>query len=72
VQSASYRFDTSVGTVGGISSAPSETVKHGYVGQLYDLTALAVSGPPTDVLNERATRQLQAVPIADDLTRSRR
>ena len=68
VQSASYRVDTSVSAIGGLSSAPFETVKHGYVGQLYDLTALAVSGPPTDALSERATRQLQAVAIADDLT----
>ena len=68
VQSATYRIDASVGAVGGISSAPADTVKHGYAGQLYNLVALSVTGPSSDNLNENASRQLQAVPVADDLT----
>ena len=68
VQSVNYRIDASVGGITGLSSAPAEMVKHGYAGQLYDLVALSVTGPSSDNLNENASRQLQAVPVADDLT----
>ena len=68
VESVNYRADASIGGITGVSSAPSEIVKHGYAGQLYDVVALSVSGPSTDNLNETASRQLQALPMADDLT----
>ena len=68
VQSANYQIDASIGDVIGISTAPESTVKHGYAGQLYDLIALRVTGPSSDALNENASRQLQVVPLADDLT----
>ena len=69
-QSASYRNDSSVGGVTGISSvaSPAETAKHGYVGQLYDIVGVSITAPPSTSLNEGATRQLFASPLADDAT----
>src|SRR5450631_1051570 len=66
--SASYTNDGSAGGVTGISTvaAPSETAKHGYVGQLYDVTGLVVSGAPS--VNETATLQLAAAQFLDDTT----
>lgn len=69
VQSANYRVDASLAALGGISSAAGiDTVKHGYAGQLYDPVALRVSAPSSDALNENTSRQLEAVPVADDTT----
>lgn len=68
LQSATYRMDASVGGITGMSAGQSNTVKHGYVGRLYDFVALSVTGPSSDTLDENASRQLQAVPVADDLT----
>jgi hypothetical protein len=67
--SASYTNDGSAGGIVGISTvaAPAETAKHGYVGQLYEVTGLAVSATPTTV-NETATRQLDAAQLLDDAT----
>lgn len=67
--SASYTDDGSAGGVVGISTvaAPAETAKHGYVGQLYDVTGLVVSAPISTV-NETATLQLGAAQVLDDTT----
>ncbi len=68
--SAAYTMDGSAGGIVGLSTvaAPVEVAKHGYVGQLYDLVALSVTAPPSTSLNETASRQLAAAPLADDST----
>ena len=67
--SANYSNDGSLGEIGGISTAaaPAETVKHSYIGQLYDVIGVALSANPTTV-NEGTTRQLQAAALLDDAT----
>ena len=67
--SASYTNDGSAGGASGIATvaSPSETAKNGYLGQLYEVTALQISASPTTV-NEGATRQLAATQLLDDLT----
>ena len=67
--SASYTNDGSSGGTGGVSTfaAPVETVRHGYAGQLYEITALQLAATPATV-NETATRQLSAVQLLDDST----
>jgi hypothetical protein len=42
--------------------------KGGFVGELYDIVALSVTAPPSNNLNEAASRQLGAAPLADDST----
>ena len=65
--SASYTNDGSAGGVTGLSTvaAPAETVKSGYVGQLYDVTGLVVNAGGTTV-NETGTLQLGAWQLLDD------
>ena len=65
--SAAYTNDGSVGDVTGISTvaAPAETVKSGYVGQLYEVASLQVAASPATV-NEGAARQLTATATLDD------
>jgi len=65
--SAQYENDGSLGGTGGIGAAtmPAVVVKPGYIGQLYEVTALALSADPTNV-NEGATRQLDASALLDD------
>ena len=67
--SASYTNDASAGAVAGLSTvaAPAETAKHGYIGQLYDVTGLTLTAVSLNV-NETATRQLSGVQLLDDLT----
>ncbi len=67
--SADYAADASIGGVGGVStaSAPPETLKAGYIGQLYDPVGLSISASPTN-LNEGTTRQLAAGQAMDDGT----
>lgn len=67
--SASYTNDGSAGGVVGVSTvaSPAETAKHGYIGQLTEVTALQLAASPTTV-NEGATRQLSAAQLLDDLT----
>ena len=67
--SASYTNDGSAGGVVGLSTvaAPAETAKHGYVGQLYDVTGLVLSATPTTV-NEGGTLPLSAAQLLDDAT----
>lgn len=68
--SAAYTVDGSAGSVTGISTAPSpaETVKHGYLGQLFELaTGVFLSAtPPT--INEGGTRKIIAARNLDDGT----
>ena len=65
--SANYANDGSLGGIGGISSVSPlpKVVKHGYIGQLYNVTSLALAGNPAPV-NEGATSQLTAAAVADD------
>lgn len=67
--SASYTNDGSAGGVVGISTVavPAQTVKHGYTGQLAEVTSLQLAASPT-TLNETATRQLSVMETLDDLT----
>ena len=65
--SAAYTMDASVGSIGGISSAGGDTAKHGYVGQLADVTSVSVTGTPVSV-NETATSQLSGTATMDDAT----
>ena len=67
--SAAYSNDGSIGGVGGISTlpAPAETIKHDYIGQLYEVSNVVVSAIPTTV-DEGTTRQLTAGAISDDDT----
>jgi hypothetical protein len=67
--SANYSSDGSLGGIGGISTvaSPQETVKHSYIGQLYDVTGVTVTASPTNV-NEGGTRQLGAASALDDAT----
>jgi hypothetical protein len=69
VTSASYTNDGSAGAIAGISTAaaPATTMKHGYLGQLFDATGLTLSAPSLTV-NEGATLQLSAVLALDDAT----
>ena len=65
--SANYTNDGSAGGVAGISTvvAPVETAKHGYLGQLYDVTGLVLNSAQPNV-NESATLQLAAWQLLDD------
>lgn len=65
--SAAYTNDGSTGAVMGFSTvaSPAELVKGGYVGQLYDVTGLAVNAAAPSV-NETATLQLAAWQTLDD------
>ena len=57
----------SVGGIVGISTvaAPAQTAKHGYIGQLYEVTGLELSAASQSV-NEMATVQLAATQVLDD------
>ena len=67
--SANYTNDGSAGGVAGISTvaAPAETAKHGYLGQLYEVTGFDLSSSPSNV-SELATLQLSARQLLDDAT----
>ncbi len=66
--SASYSSDATAGPISGISTAsPPETLKQGYVAQLYEITGLALSAQSNPV-NEGATDQLSASQTLDDAT----
>jgi len=66
---ASYSNDGSIGGITGIGTvvSPAEIAKHGYIGQLYDVTGVVVTASPTTV-NEASTRQLNATATLDDAT----
>ncbi len=67
--SVNYTNDGSAGGIAGIATvaAPAETAKHGYLGQLYDVTGLVLSATPTTV-NEGGTLPLSAAQLLDDAT----
>jgi hypothetical protein len=67
--SVNYSNDGSAGGVTGIANvgSPAETAKSGYLGQLYEITAVQVAATPTTV-NEGSTRQLAASATLDDAT----
>jgi hypothetical protein len=67
--SANYVNDASAGGIVGIGAVvvPSETARHGYIGQLYDVQSLVLSANPTNV-DEGAARQLAARAELDDAT----
>ena len=67
--SVNYSNDGSMGGVTGISTvaAPAETAKSGYLGQLYEVTAVQVAANPT-TMNEGSTQQLAATASLDDGT----
>lgn len=67
--SASYTNDGSAGGVTGLSTvaAPAETAKSGYIGQLYEVTALQLAASPTTI-DETSTRHLGASQLLDDAT----
>jgi hypothetical protein len=67
--SASYTNDGSAGGIAGLSTvaSPAETAKHGYIGQLYEVTGLTLTAATLNV-NEGATDQLGAWQALDDAT----
>ena len=67
--SAAYTHNGSIGGIAGVGTvaAPVEVAKHGYLGQIYNASSLALSANPTNV-NEGATRQLAARALLDDGT----
>ena len=65
--SASYANDASVGGIGGISSVGSQVTRHGYPGQLIEVTSVSVTGVPVQV-NEGSTAQLTGTATLDDAT----
>lgn len=68
--SGNYTQDGSLGGITGGSSIeiPMETVKHGYIGQLYEITGFEIAASP-DTVDEGGTIQLHAYQILDDLTK---
>jgi hypothetical protein len=67
--SASYSNDGSIGGFGSLvtANASQETVRTGYAGQLYEVTAITLTAPSTN-LNEAASMPLSAVQFLDDGT----
>lgn len=66
---AAYSNDGSVSGIGGLSTvgAPARIAKHGYPGQLFDITNVVISANPASI-NENSTRQLAARFSYDDGT----
>lgn len=72
-QSANYSVNgNAVGEFGAGQSAVVASAaysgKNGFVGELYDIVALSITAPPSNNLDEGASRQLAAAPLADDTT----
>ena len=67
--SNSYSIDTTIGGIAGTATAtaPAETVKIGYIAQLYEVTGLVLNAAPLTI-NEGGTRQLAAWQTLDDAT----
>lgn len=66
--SQTYVCDGSLGGIGGVSTAaPAGVVRNGYVGQLYEVKELAVTGTPAQV-NEGDVSQFRGLAILDDAT----
>lgn len=69
ITSANYTIHSSIGGIGGMSSVvvPSEVARHGYIGQLFEVTNVVVTATPATV-NEGATSQLDGFASFDDGT----
>lgn len=72
-QSANYSINGSGAGEFGAGANPlvtsaGYTGKNGYAGQLYDIVALSITAPPSNNLNETASRQIVAAPLAEDAT----
>ena len=66
--SANYRHDSAIAAdASGIATSTNYSNRSGYVGQLYDVTALTLAADPASV-NERATTELGASATLDDGT----
>ena len=65
--SAAYTNDGSAAAVAGISASAPHLAKHGFISQLYEVTALELTAPAL-TLNETATLQLSAWLALDDAT----
>jgi len=67
--STSYSNVGSLGDIAGVSTveSPAQTLKSGYIGQLYEVTDLQVAGSVT-VIDEGAASQLSAEAFLDDET----
>lgn len=67
--SANYCCDSSLGHAAGVSANPAtvETMRTGYIGQLYELDALWITPDPL-TLDERAAWQLETWLVLDDST----
>ena len=67
--SAAYTNDGSLGGITGISTVatPVATAKSGYIGQLYEVTALQITANPSTI-NECSTLQLAGAQVLDDAT----
>ena len=66
--SANYRHDSAIASdASGLATSANYSNRSGYVGQLYDVTALTLAADPASV-NERATTELGASATLDDGT----
>lgn len=65
--SATYTNDGSAGGLTGVSTVTDSSIiaKHGYIGQLYEITSLQVAATPDEVPEDQTT-QLAAFAVADD------
>ncbi|MGV3663561.1 MAG: hypothetical protein ACO1TE_25550 [Prosthecobacter sp.] len=66
--SAAYTHEGGAGVVAGLatSSSSSETMKHGYIAQLYAVDRLHINSAPPDTIAELGTKQLSLIQILDD------
>jgi hypothetical protein len=67
IASASYRIDTSLCSITGVSEESDTVVKFGYVGSLYEMKELQLAAPATDV-PEATSVQLSAWFLLNDAT----
>ncbi len=65
--SAHYSATSSAGNIAAVATSNGEVSKSGYLGQLYDLTGLALTATAANV-NENGTRQLAPMLTLDDAT----
>ena len=67
--SADYTSDASLGGIEGTSTvlSPAATMKHGYIGQLYEVGGFHLAASPATV-NEGTSRQVLPGYLLDDLT----
>lgn len=65
--STNYTHDGSITEIADISTTPTATVKHSYIGQLTDVTTLELTSSPGSV-EEGSSRQFSASLLHDDLT----